>query len=61
MRNYDLWIVFDEDLGPEVLDEWIREKIEADPAVVFSENLGEKYSVNRMCQTCYRSADSTRK
>ena len=58
MRDHDLWIVFDEDLGPEVLDEGIGEEAEAHPAVVFSESLGEEDSVDLMRQARDWSADS---
>ena len=46
MRDNNFWVVFDEDLGPEVLDEGIREKAVAGHIVVFLENLEEKKSVD---------------
>ena len=61
MLYHDLWVVYDEDLRPEVLDQGIREKVEADPTIVFPESLGEKNSIDLMRQVLNRSTYSTGK
>ena len=56
VRHYDLWIFCNEHLGPEVLDEGIREEFEAHSTVVFSENCSQKIPVDTFLQVRNRLA-----
>ena len=52
-------VLFDKNLGPEVLDEWVREKVSADVIVVFSENMCEEDSIDLDSLTRDRLAHGT--
>ena len=50
VSHYDFRIVLNEDLGPEILDEGIREEFKADYTVVLPENSSEEHSVDLLRQ-----------
>ena len=60
MCDKDFWFAFNEDFGPEVLDERIREKIVADLGVIFLKSSNKRNSVDLHSQVRKRSTDGAR-
>ena len=56
MRHHNLWVPLDENLGPEIFNESVREKLMAYEIVIFSEHIGEEYSINILSQILDRLA-----
>ena len=61
MRHHNLWAPLDENLGPEMFDESIREKLVAYDIVIFPEHIGEEYSINILSQILDRPSNGARK